>query len=99
MNMTRVGVLGFAKQKNEDDKGGGWVLQNKRMNMNTRWEWGCQVLQSSRIKIFKKKGLVKFKDEDDKKMGGVGLCKLDLGQDNKGGKGDLNFAKLKDKDK
>jgi hypothetical protein len=47
----------------------------------------------------KKRGLVKFKDENDKKTGGVGVCKLDLGQDNKGGKGDLNFAKLKDKDK
>jgi hypothetical protein len=36
MNMTKVGMLGFAKQKNEDDKRGGWVLQNKRMNMNRK---------------------------------------------------------------
>jgi hypothetical protein len=57
MNVTRVGVLGFAKQNNEDDKGGGWVLQNKRMNMNRRGERGCQVLQSSRIKIIEKKGV------------------------------------------
>lgn len=57
MNVTRVGVLGFAKQNNEDDKGGGWVLQSKRMNMNRRGERGCQVLQSSGIKIIKKKGV------------------------------------------
>jgi hypothetical protein len=57
MNVTRVGVLGFAKQNNEDDIGCGWVLQNKRMNMNRRGERGCQVLQSSRIKIIEKKGV------------------------------------------
>jgi hypothetical protein len=56
-NVTRVGVLGFAKQNNEDDKGGGWVLQNKRMNMNRRGGRGCQVLQRSRLKIIKKKGV------------------------------------------
>lgn len=47
----------------------------------------------------KEGGLVKFKDENDKKRGGVGLYKPHLGQDNKRGKGDVNFAKLKDKDK
>jgi hypothetical protein len=47
----------------------------------------------------KEGGLVKFKDKNDKKRRGVGLCKPHLGQNNKGGKGDLNFAKLKDKDK
>jgi hypothetical protein len=29
MNMTRVRVLGFAKQNNEDDKGGSWVCKTR----------------------------------------------------------------------